>query len=102
VTLSKTADGRVTLSWGASCVATDTDFAVYQGPLGNFQSHVPVQCSTGGLTSVTFTPATGSAYYLVVPNDSHYEGRYGATSSGAPIPAGPTRCYPAAATAGCP
>jgi PKD repeat protein len=102
LTVSKTAYGQLLLAWGPSCVVTDTDFAVYRGVLGDFQSHVPEQCSTGGLTNATVSAPTDSSYYLVVPSDSYYEGRYGTSSSGVAIPAGPTRCYPAAADVGCP
>ena len=95
-------DANLLVDWGPSCMGTDTDFAVYEGPLGDFTAHVPVSCSTGGLTSATISPSAGSTYYLIVPNDHYYEGRYGSSSSGVAIPAGPTRCYPAAATTGCP
>ena len=90
------------LDWGPSCVGTDTDFAVYEGPLGNFTAHVPVVCSTSGAAGATLSPSAGNAYYLVVPNDHYYEGRYGMSSSGLETPAGPTRCYPAALVTGCP
>lgn len=102
LTLSKTPYGQVRLDWGPSCVVTDVDFAVYQGQIGSFESHVPVECSTGGATTATITAGDGDVYFLVTPNDTYYEGRYGTRSSGAEIPAGPTRCFPAAAANGCP
>ncbi|MFN7965970.1 MAG: PKD domain-containing protein [Acidobacteriota bacterium] len=102
LTVTKTIYGQLTLSWGVSCVATDIDYGVYQGKLGSFQSHVPVQCSTSGATTATIQMPAGNAYFLVVPSDTYYEGRYGTASSGAAIPAGPQRCWPAAVTAGCP
>ena len=101
LTLAKEQGGQITLIWGGSCVPTDTDYSVYQGTMGSFQSHVPVLCSTGGQTSATIAPSEGSAYFLVTPNDTYYEGRYGARTSG-DIPAGPSRCFPPAATTGCP
>jgi len=94
--------GSLLLAWGPSCVSTDTDYAVYGGAIGSFTSHMPILCSTGGAASATVSPSDGNTYYLVVPNDQYYEGRYGSSSSGAPIPAGPTRCYAAASTTGCP
>jgi len=94
--------GGLLLAWGPSCVSTDTDFAVYGGAIGSFTSHMPILCSTGGAASATVSPSAGSSYYLIVPNDQMYEGRYGTSSSGVPIPAGPTRCYAAASTTGCP
>ncbi len=36
------------LTWDPSCSSNDADFEVYEGVLGTFYSHVPVQCSTGG------------------------------------------------------
>ncbi len=102
LTLAKIEYGTLGLTWGASCVNTDIDYGVYEGTIGNFATHVPLQCSTSGLTTTTVTPSPGSTYYLVVPNDHIYEGRYGSSSSGAAIPAGPTRCYPEASTTGCP
>jgi hypothetical protein len=102
LTLSKSSGGGVRLDWGASCVASDNDYGVYEGPIGDFTAHVPVQCSTGGATTATISPSPGSCYYLVVPTDQYYEGRYGTSSSGAEILGGPTRCYPAASTTGCP
>ena len=100
--LSAAAGGALRLDWGASCVASDNDYAVYEGTIGDFTSHLPIICSTGGATSVTITPSAASTYYLVVPNDRSHEGRYGKKSSGAEIPAGRTRCYPAAILTGCP
>jgi len=101
LTVSKSGGGLL-LAWGPSCVGTDLDFAVYEGPVGDFTAHVPVLCSTGGASGATISPSVGDTYYLVVPNDQYYEGRYGASSSGVEIPAGPTRCYPAAPLTGCP
>jgi PKD repeat protein len=102
LTLSKTPYGTLDLTWGASCVNTDIDYGVYEGPIGSFTAHLPVQCSTGGLTTTTISPSTGSTYYLVVPSNQYYEGRYGASSAGVAIPAGRTRCYPSALATGCP
>jgi hypothetical protein len=54
----------VTLSWDASCVAGDGDYAVYQGTLGAFTSHAPRLCSTAGARTATLdlqpTAFTGS------------------------------------------
>lgn len=100
--ISKSYGTVLQLQWGASCISSDKDYAVYEGPIGNFRAHLPIRCSTGGSTNTTITPSDGNRYYLVVPNDLYYEGRYGSSSSGAPIPAGPTRCLPVAQTTGCP
>ena len=68
--------------WDASCLATDTNYEVYEGVLRSFASHVPVLCSTGGATSATITPTVNSAYYLVVPTNGAAEGSYGVDSLG--------------------
>lgn len=80
------------LEWGASCWGADRDYGIYEGQLGDFSSHVPVQCGTGEGTQWDVTPATGSTYYLVVPLSSvdtgepgaeqSYEGSYGVTGYG--------------------
>ena len=51
--LSLGANWEVTLTWGPSCLGSDTDFAIYEGATGDFTSHERVQCSTGGLTNAT-------------------------------------------------
>ncbi|HEU4403209.1 MAG TPA: PKD domain-containing protein [Candidatus Polarisedimenticolia bacterium] len=102
LTLSTVAAGALRLDWGASCVGSDKDYAVYEGPMGDFTAHVPVVCSTGGATTATIAPSAGNMYYLIVPNDQVNEGRFGTSSSGVDISGGPTRCYPAALLSGCP
>jgi len=72
----------LTLNWGLSCQSTDSDYAVYEGVLGDFSSHGIAVCSTAGDTTATITPATGSAYYLVVPRGPTREGSYGTDSDG--------------------
>jgi hypothetical protein len=69
--------GQLSLTWGPSCTITDTDYAVYQGTIGDFTSHDPVFCSTGGQTTTTFTSGPGNYYFLVVPRNSQREGAYG-------------------------
>ena len=82
----------LTLSWDASCLATDTDYSVYEGTLGDVASRVPVTCSTEGLTTATFTPAAGDTFYLVVPNNGTNEGSSGTDSDGAERPAAAMTC----------
>ena len=74
--------GDLRLSWGASCLATDTDYEVYAGTIGAFSSYAPIRCDTGGMTSVVITPAAGSQFYLVVPRNAAREGSYGVDSQG--------------------
>lgn len=98
LTLSKGGGGSITLSWGASCLGSDTNYEVYEGLLGNFTSHGPVTCATGG-TSSSFVPMAASAYYLAVPRNASFEGSHGKDSSGCPRPRGATSCLPQALSA---
>ena len=91
--------GQLILSWGASCVSTDTDFAVYEGTLGDFTSHVPRSCSTGGATGAVLQPASGNTYYLVLPHNTIWEGSYGFRGDGTERPRGPQVCLPRAVRA---
>jgi hypothetical protein len=86
-------NGDIDMSWGDSCIATDTDYAIYQGTLGVFNSHTVETCSTGGLTSTLVTPDAGDLYYLVVPNNETNEGGYGAASDGTPRAQAKSPCF---------
>ena len=93
--LSKTETEEIELDWAASCVATDQDYAVYEGLLGDFISHVPVVdpfCTTGGLLTATIAPNPGNRYYLVVPQGEVREGSYGSDSDDVPRQASPEAC----------
>jgi hypothetical protein len=94
LTLEKAASGEITLTWSPSCLSTATDYEVYEGAIGDFTSHAPRTCSTGGATTITLAPADGSAYYLVVPRTADREGSYGADSLGAERPQGTPACLP--------
>ena len=77
-------------------MANDADYAIYEGLLGDFTSHEPVDtpnpfCTTGGATTATITPGTGSHYYLVVPQGDVREGSYG-SHSGGPRPPSASAC----------
>ncbi|MGH9869038.1 MAG: FG-GAP-like repeat-containing protein [Candidatus Polarisedimenticolia bacterium] len=80
------------LTWDPACPASD--YAIYEGTIGDFTSHAPRLCSTGGATSSTFSPPSGSVYYLVVPLNGSAEGSYGTTSSGTERPVGSPACRP--------
>jgi hypothetical protein len=80
------------LQWGASCGGAATDYAVYEGTIGSWYSHVPGLCSTAGALAASYTAGAGSRYYLVVPLAPSAEGIYGHTSSGVPIPASSLPC----------
>lgn len=84
--------GMLTLSWGASCHSSDTDFDIYEGNLGDFTSHAPLTCGVANATSFTFAPAPGSSYYLVVPRSYAREGSYGFDGAGIERPPSLTAC----------
>jgi len=94
LTVSHAAGVQLALSWNGSCRATDTDYAIYEGVLGDFTSHEPRYCGTGGGTTRTFTPLAGSTYYLVVPLNATREGSYGTNSAGVERPQGLDACLP--------
>jgi len=91
----------ILFSWGNSCSPSDTDYAIYEGTLGDFTSHVPRTCSTGGLTEHDLIPNFFGTYFLVVPSDGSSEGSYGLDSAGTPRSASATACLPAAVEIGC-
>jgi hypothetical protein len=86
--------GELTLSWGDSCLATDTDYEIYEGVLRDFTSHRWRLCSTGSLPGATLAPDAGSAYYLVVPTNGAQEGSYGVDGNDVPRPAAHSPCRP--------
>jgi len=96
LTVNRNPDGTLLLEWGESCRAEDGDFAVYQGTLGDFDSHFQKNCSTGGATLTTLAAASGSVYFLVVPSNGISEGSYGIDSRGSQRPAafGSQACAP--------
>jgi hypothetical protein len=73
---------ELSLTWGASCNGPDSDYEVYEGMMGNFSSHVPLACSTGGETGATVTAGSGGRYYLVVPRSADREGSHGVRFDG--------------------
>ncbi len=98
LTVTQASGGQITLTWGASCLASDFDYEIYEGKAGSWYSHVPRFCTTGGALTRTFTPAGGSSYYLIVPRNAVAEGGYGVDSAGTPRQAGAGACL--AQTAG--
>ena len=93
--LGKEPDGDVALRWSPSCLNSDTDYAVYEGLLGDPTSHVPAgnpPCTTAGATQLTVTPTPGNRYYLVVPLNASHEGSYGTDRDGDPRPPSLSAC----------
>jgi len=94
LTIEHAPGGEIRLTWGASCLAGDTDYAIYEGSLGIFYSHTMKLCTTGGATTATFMPAPGNSYYLVVPRGGGREGSYGVDGNGVELPPGVPACLP--------
>ncbi len=86
------AGGDLTLSWNDSCTATDDEYELYEGSIGDYTSHAPKLCTTSGATTVTITPSAGASYYLVVPANPFREGSYGRNSSDVERPVGSSTC----------
>jgi uncharacterized repeat protein (TIGR01451 family) len=86
------AGSNLVLSWGASCASSDADYEVYAGTLGDFDSHSPLTCATGGALGYTTPVPSGDHYYLVVPTNLLHEGSYGRTSADEERPASASAC----------
>ncbi len=84
----------VELTWGSSCSGNDTDYSLYQGTLGEWESHERVVCTTGGSTAYgPYAAGTGNYYFLVVPRLATHEGSYG-SSQGHPRSPAELPCRP--------
>ncbi|MCP3981896.1 MAG: hypothetical protein GY716_21545 [bacterium] len=81
------------LQWGPSCSTEDVEFAVYRGELGQFDSHAPVNCETGGLTEATVPLPPDDMYYLVAPHNGEYEGSVGTRGDGTQRPSSGAPCF---------
>ena len=85
---------RIDLSWGTGCGgAVTAGYAVYEGILGSFGSHQPLDCLVP-TTALTVSAAGPSHYYLVVPVSDRAEGSYGTDSTGAERSASANACLP--------
>lgn len=89
---------EIELTWSPSCLPNDEDYAVYEGALSSFASHLPIappyECTTAGATSAVFPPGPGNRYWLVVPQGSQREGSYGTDSHGVERTPSPAACQP--------
>ena len=100
---STTTSGNLVLSWAASCLPSASNYAIYEGTLGNYYSHTMKDCSDDGTPlSEEISPSAGSAYYLVVPFSASAEGSYGKDSEDRERPVGAAVCVTAHAVADCP
>ena len=94
LTVARSVQGAdLDLAWAGAC-GVATDYAVYEGALGEPRSKTPLRCSTGGLTAATITPSPGARFFLVVPRNASAEGSYGHTSDGAERPPDAGACLP--------
>ncbi len=93
LTLDRDGD-QINLSWGESCSIADDDYTVYQGVMGDFESHVQLICSTSGATGAAVVAGGPSAYYLVAPRNDTSQGSLGQSSAGVPRNAGEYPCLP--------
>ena len=103
--VARAAGTQLTLTWGASCSTSASDYAIYEGTLDALHAgswnHASKTCSAGTDRTETITPGSGARYYLVAPVTSTAEGRLGKTSSGADRPAAAAPCKPREASS-CP
>ena len=76
----------------------NSDYAIYEGVLRDFVSHLPATCSTAGAVMMTITPAAGDRYYWLVPRTSGSEGSYGTDAAGAERPQSTAPCIDQAIT----
>jgi CubicO group peptidase (beta-lactamase class C family) len=90
------------VSWEGSCGAGATDYAIFEGVVGAWNSHTQVDCSDSGADLIEQVESgSGNRYYLVVPMDSTHEGSYGEMSSGELRPQGVVACRPVQDTTPC-
>ena len=90
----------LTLAWGVSCLANEMDWEIYEGMLGDFTSHVPSLCATGGQHGARLVPMSGDRYFIVVPRTLDFEGPYGVDTNGERPPS-TSACLPQSVAA-CP
>ncbi len=89
--------GLLDLNWTASCGNSVTGYGVYQGTLGTFYSHAPLNslCAVAGLAVTGQPTAAVSSYYVIVPQSSTREGSYGLDSNALEIPPSGAPCQAA-------
>lgn len=94
--------GELDLSWPPSCSGGADDYAIYEGAMASWTSHVPTTCSTGGSTAATIPAGPGNHYYLVVPLGGGGEGSYGRASDGTQRPPSMAACASTQILTSCP
>ncbi len=100
---SSVTPGTLVLSWLPSCTHGAADYGIYEGLLGNWSSHVAVDCSDdGGDLREEVIPMDGDRYYLVVPINFNGEGSHGTDSANNERLTGTSTCVPTQFLAPCP
>lgn len=103
--VDKGSGGALTLTWGASCSATASDSAIYEGTLAALRSgswdHAPKTCAAGTDLTETIVPGAADTYYLVAPLAGGMEGLLGSATSGGQRPPSASACAPREASS-CP
>jgi ELWxxDGT repeat protein len=91
--VSRISGDGVRLDWDASCTRRDAGYAVYEGALGDYTTHVPATCSVDGVTSWYLRPGPSSRYFVVSAlGGNGIEGPLGVASDGTPRAPGPAPC----------
>jgi len=82
ITLDKSGTD-ITMNCPGSCSSGAEFYGLYEGAISSYYSHVrkPGMCQQVCPGAFTFTPAVGSSYYLLVPNNVKEEGSYGTYSA---------------------
>ena len=74
----------VTIHCPASCASGGTSYGLYEGTIPSLRTgmydHAKQSCVETCPGSITFGPANGDRYYLVVPHNGSEEGSYGLDS----------------------
>ena len=92
--LARASDGSLDLTWGPSCAGPGEDYIVYEGSIGDFADHHPINpCGTGGAPSWNVPTAGGSRYYVVVARSLDSEGSYGLDGDGDERPPSTEACF---------
>jgi hypothetical protein len=75
----------VTIYCPASCASGGTSYGLYEGTIASLQTgmydHAKKTCIESCPGNITFGPASGDRYYLVVPHNGSEEGSYGLDST---------------------
>jgi uncharacterized repeat protein (TIGR02543 family) len=99
LTIGRFPDGDLDIQWSASCHASDQDYAVYMGNIGDYSTRDPLDCSTEEATAFRIEPPEADVYFLVVPANGTAEESYGRDSSGDERLPNSSACLPQAVMA---